>query len=140
MTQYVDKTNSVNPIVNGTVVDHLLDGSGYEAGHHLKLPERKKGGKFSTYVVASGLDSRKMGAKDIIKIYGYQLPEDEARAFIEQYGTATVNIIEERILPDTRYKNEKRERKMVIVIHKWRMKDGQFTDLKSGEDIGQPVG
>jgi aspartate carbamoyltransferase regulatory subunit len=139
MTQYVDKTNSVNPIEKGTVIDHLKDGIGDEALHHLKIPERKKEGHFKTYVQAGGLDSTKMGSKDIIKIYDFQLPEEEAQDFLKHYPMATVNIIEKRILPDTRYKNEQRERKMVIVIHKYRMRDERFVDLKAEEDIGRPI-
>jgi aspartate carbamoyltransferase regulatory subunit len=139
MAQYVDNTNSVNPIINGTVIDHLQDGSADEAEHQLKLPDRKRNGLFNTYITASGLDSHKMTSKDIIKIYGFQLPEDEARDFLNNYPTATVNIIERRELQDTRYKDKFVKTKKSIVIHKWRNKDGQFIDLKAGEDIGQPI-
>ncbi|RLF81455.1 aspartate carbamoyltransferase regulatory subunit, partial [Thermococci archaeon] len=82
------KELKVSAINKGTVIDHIPSGKGLKVLEILNLP------KDSTILVAINVKSRKLGKKDIIKVEGKILSEDEVNKIALIAPTATVNIID----------------------------------------------
>ena len=82
------KELKVSAINKGTVIDHIPSGKGLKVLEILNLP------KDSTIHVAINVKSRKLGKKDIIKVEGKILSEDEVNKIALIAPTATVNIID----------------------------------------------
>jgi len=80
----------VDPIRNGTVIDHIASGKALLVADILKLnpPE-------NLMMVGVNLTSRKMGKKDIIKIENRVLSDDEVNSIALISPTATLIIIED---------------------------------------------
>jgi aspartate carbamoyltransferase regulatory subunit len=76
----------ITPIKNGTAIDHLNVGSAYKILEVLKL-------KDYTVTAGMGVESRKMGRKDIIFIEGKELNEKELNMIALIGKGATINII-----------------------------------------------
>ncbi len=80
----------VDPIKNGTVIDHI------SAGKSLKVIEMLKLGKTDNLLmVGMNLSSNKMGRKDIIKIENRVLTEKEADSIALISPSASIIIIED---------------------------------------------
>lgn len=82
------KELKVSAINKGTVIDHIPSGKGLKVLEILNLP------KDNTILVAINVKSRKLGKKDIIKVEGKILSEDEVNKIALIAPTATVNIID----------------------------------------------
>ncbi|USS40745.1 aspartate carbamoyltransferase regulatory subunit [Thermococcus aggregans] len=82
------KELKVSAINKGTVIDHIPAGRGLKVLEILNLPED------STILVAINVRSGKLGRKDIIKVEGKLLDEEEVNKIALIAPTATVNIIE----------------------------------------------
>ncbi|HDD31507.1 MAG TPA: aspartate carbamoyltransferase regulatory subunit [Thermococcus litoralis] len=82
------KELKVSAINKGTVIDHIPAGRGLKVLEILNLSED------STILVAINVRSRKLGRKDIIKVEGKILNEEEVNKIALIAPTATVNIIE----------------------------------------------
>ncbi len=80
---------SVSAIENGTVVDHIPPGCGLKIVQLLKLSEHKK-----KVTVGLNLTSKSMGLKDIVKVEGRSLMQEEANRIALLAPKATINIIE----------------------------------------------
>lgn len=76
----------ITPIKNGTAIDHLSSGSAYKILEVLNL-------KDYTVTAGMGVESRKMGKKDIIFIEGKELNEKELNTIAIIGRGATINII-----------------------------------------------
>ena len=82
------KELKVSAINKGTVIDHIPAGRGLKVLEILNLSED------STILVAINVRSGKLGRKDIIKVEGKILNEEEVNKIALIAPTATVNIIE----------------------------------------------
>ncbi|HCJ52390.1 MAG: aspartate carbamoyltransferase regulatory subunit [Candidatus Kerfeldbacteria bacterium RIFCSPLOWO2_01_FULL_48_11] len=78
----------VYAIKQGTVIDHIPEGKGVEIIELLSLRKWKK-----VVTLGMGFTSRKLGAKDIVKIEEKELNQDEANKIALIAPTATINII-----------------------------------------------
>lgn len=78
----------VGTINNGVVVDHITPGKGTEISKILGLDSL---GEF--VVIASNLDSKKSGKKDLIKIEGKELSQEELNKIALISKDSTINII-----------------------------------------------
>jgi aspartate carbamoyltransferase regulatory subunit len=78
----------VGTINNGVVVDHILSGKGTEISKILCLDNL---GEF--VVIASNLESKKSGKKDLIKIEGKELSQEELNKIALISKNSTINII-----------------------------------------------
>ena len=96
----------IDPIRDGTSIDHLARGTFFDAADYLGL--RREDTRFYGGV---GFDSTSRGEKDMLRLPNYAMSQDEARRFLKMFPNATVNVI------------RKEE-----VAHKYRMRDGQFID------------
>ena len=63
----------VDPIKNGTVIDHITAGKALQAAEILNIPNYEK-----EIMIGVNLSSRKMGRKDIIKIENREISAEEA--------------------------------------------------------------
>ncbi len=78
----------VKPIENGTVIDHLPKETGF------KVLRALGGLDGYTFILASDVDSKKLGKKDLLKIQGKELEEREYNIISLYAPEATINIIE----------------------------------------------
>jgi len=78
----------VGTINNGVVVDHITPGKGTEISKILGLDSL---GEF--VVIASNLESKKSGKKDLIKIEGKELSQEELNKIALISKDSTINII-----------------------------------------------
>ncbi len=79
----------VDPIKNGTVIDHITAGKALEVAEILNISDTD-----SEIMIGVNLGSRKMGKKDIIKIENRELSKEEAGSIALISPTATLIIIE----------------------------------------------
>ena len=79
----------VSAIKEGTVIDHIPAGKGLKVIQILRL-DRVNGG---ILLLAANVPSQKLGRKDIVKIEGKYLSEEEVNKIALIAPTATVNII-----------------------------------------------
>ncbi|NJD98424.1 aspartate carbamoyltransferase regulatory subunit [Thermococcus sp. LS1] len=79
----------VTAIKEGTVIDHIPAGKGLKVIEILSL-NRPNGG---VLLLASNVHSKKLGKKDIVKIEGKFLSEEEVNKISLIAPTATVNIV-----------------------------------------------
>ncbi|AAL80722.1 aspartate carbamoyltransferase regulatory subunit [Pyrococcus furiosus DSM 3638] len=82
----------VSAIKEGTVIDHIPAGKGLKVIQILGLGELKNGG---AVLLAMNVPSKKLGRKDIVKVEGKFLSEEEVNKIALVAPTATVNIIRE---------------------------------------------
>jgi len=83
-----EKTLKVQKIEEGTVIDHIAGGKGWEVVRLLGLEE------FSgTVMVLSNVHSKSKGKKDVIKIERKQLDRDEVNKIALVSPSASVNLI-----------------------------------------------
>ncbi len=80
----------VDPIKNGTVIDHIACGKALLVADILKLNPPK-----NLMMVGVNLSSQKMGKKDIIKIENRVLSDDEVNSIALISPTATLIIIKD---------------------------------------------
>ncbi len=81
------QTYLVSKLREGTVLDHLKAGTALRALRVLDLPDDR------TVTVGVNLGSGRLDRKDIIKIGGYELTEDEAAKVALLSPDATLSII-----------------------------------------------
>lgn len=82
------KTLSVAAISQGTVIDHIPAGRGMRIVRLLKLA-----GHHNKVTLGLNLPSKTMGYKDLIKVEGKEVTEDEANQIAIFAPKATINII-----------------------------------------------
>lgn len=82
------KKLKVEPIKNGTVIDHITANKALSVLRILGLPNGK-----STVTIAMNVPSSKMGNKDIVKIEGRELAPKEVDKIALIAPNATINII-----------------------------------------------
>jgi len=80
-------TQQVSKLREGTVLDHLRGGTALRALRVLNLPAER------TLMIGINLSSERLGRKDIIKIDGYELTEDQAAKVALISPDATLSII-----------------------------------------------
>lgn len=78
----------VDPIKNGTVIDHITAGKALQVADILNIGNSKR-----EIMIGVNLTSRKMGKKDIIKIEDRELSKEEANSIALISPTATLIII-----------------------------------------------
>jgi aspartate carbamoyltransferase regulatory subunit len=81
----------VSAIKEGTVIDHIQAGKGLKVIEILKL--NRTNGK--TVLLAMNVQSKKLGRKDIVKVEGKFLSEEEVNKIALVAPKATVNIIKD---------------------------------------------
>ncbi|WP_324736484.1 aspartate carbamoyltransferase regulatory subunit [Thermococcus sp. SY098] len=79
----------VSAIKEGTVIDHIPAGKGLKVIEILNLDALNGG----TVLLAMNVHSKKLGRKDIVKVEGKYLSEEEVNKIALIAPTATVNII-----------------------------------------------
>ncbi|WP_457754256.1 aspartate carbamoyltransferase regulatory subunit [Thermococcus sp.] len=79
----------VSAIKEGTVIDHIPAGKGLKVIEILNLDTLNGG----TVLLAMNVHSKKLGRKDIVKVEGKYLSEEEVNKIALIAPTATVNII-----------------------------------------------
>lgn len=79
----------VTAIKEGTVIDHIPAGKGLKVIEILKLLKTNGG----ALLLASNVSSKKLGKKDIVKIEGRFLSEEEVNKIALIAPKATVNIV-----------------------------------------------
>jgi aspartate carbamoyltransferase regulatory subunit len=84
----MEKELSVAAIENGTVIDHIPAGQGMRIVRLLKLADHK-----NKVTLGLNLPSRSLGYKDIIKVEGREVSEEEANQIAVFAPKATINII-----------------------------------------------
>jgi aspartate carbamoyltransferase regulatory subunit len=84
------KTLSVSAIKNGTVIDHIPAGQALRIIRLLNLLRKKY-----RITVGFNLSSKRLGAKDLIKIENHILSDAEANEVTVFAPEATINIIED---------------------------------------------
>jgi aspartate carbamoyltransferase regulatory subunit len=85
-----EKTLSVSAITNGTVIDHIPVGRATDIIRILHVPRNGE-----RVTVGMNLDSRAMRKKDLIKIEGLAMSEEEANRVALLAPEATINIIKQ---------------------------------------------
>ena len=78
----------VDPIKNGTVIDHITAGKALQVADILNIGNSRR-----EIMIGVNLTSRKMGKKDIIKIEDRELSKEEANSIALISPTATLIII-----------------------------------------------
>lgn len=84
----MEKKLSVAAIESGTVIDHIPAGQGMRIVRLLKLADHKK-----KVTLGLNLPSQTLGYKDIIKVEGREISEEEANQIALFAPKATINII-----------------------------------------------
>ena len=84
----MEKERSVAAIENGTVIDHIPAGQGMRIVRLLKLADHKK-----KVTLGLNLPSKSLGYKDLIKVEGREISEEEANQIALFAPKATLNII-----------------------------------------------
>jgi aspartate carbamoyltransferase regulatory subunit len=82
----------IQPIKNGTVIDHIENGLALEV---LRIIGVKELDKDSTVSVALHVRSQKLGWKDIVKVENMELSARKVNAIALIAPTATISIIQE---------------------------------------------
>lgn len=82
------KELKVKPIKNGTVIDHIKANKALSVLKILGLPRQE-----TTVTIAMNVKSSEMGSKDIVKIEGRELAEQEVDKIALIAPEATINII-----------------------------------------------
>lgn len=85
---YMEKTLSVAAINNGTVIDHITAGYALTIIRLLELPQSGK-----RVTIGLNLESDRLGKKDLIKVEGREISEDEINHIAIFSPFATINII-----------------------------------------------
>jgi len=80
-------TYKVSKLARGTVLDHLRAGTALRALRVLRLPPG------NTMMVGVNLQSERLGRKDIVKIEGHELTQDDAAKVALLSPDATLSII-----------------------------------------------
>ncbi|MCF6367179.1 MAG: aspartate carbamoyltransferase regulatory subunit [Bacteroidales bacterium] len=80
----------VDPIKNGTVIDHITAGKALQVAEILNIGSSKR-----EIMVGINLSSKKMGKKDIIKIENREISKEEANSIALISPTATLIIIDD---------------------------------------------
>ncbi len=83
------ETMLVQKISDGTVVDHIAAGKALSVLHLLGNPQ----GKGVTLALVMNVSSSKMGRKDILKVEGVELSEEQVQRLALIAPEASVNII-----------------------------------------------
>lgn len=83
------ETMLVQKISDGTVVDHIAAGKALSVLHLLGNPQ----GKGVTLALVMNVTSSKMGRKDILKVEGVELSEEQVQRLALIAPEASVNII-----------------------------------------------
>jgi len=78
----------VDPIRNGTVIDHITAGKALQVADILNIANSEK-----EIMIGVNLTSKKMGKKDIIKIENREITKEEANSIALISPTATLIII-----------------------------------------------
>jgi aspartate carbamoyltransferase regulatory subunit len=86
------KELKVQPIRNGTVIDHIAPGMALKVLHVLNLPQP---GMTSTLTAAINVPSKVMGRKDIVKVEDRELEPGELSKIALIAPSASINIIRE---------------------------------------------
>lgn len=86
------KELKVQPIRNGTVIDHISPGNGLRVLHILNIPQP---GMTSTVTAAINVPSKGKGRKDIVKVEDRELDSAELNKISLIAPKATINIIRE---------------------------------------------
>ena len=82
------KELKVQPIKNGTVIDHITAGNAVKVLHILGIP------KISSYIVSVAMNvNSKYGKKDIVKVENRELDAHEVNKIALIAPKATINII-----------------------------------------------
>lgn len=89
----MNDTLSVTAIKNGTVIDHIAQGQATRLMHLLSLKKDK-----NQITIGLQLPSKRIGAKDLIKIENRVLSEDEANEIVVFAPDATINVIENYVV------------------------------------------
>ena len=84
----IDKTLKVQKIENGTVIDHISAGKGWEVVKLLELEEYN-----GTVTLLSNAYSKTKGKKDVIKVENKQLDKKEVNKVALEAPEASVNLI-----------------------------------------------
>jgi aspartate carbamoyltransferase regulatory subunit len=84
----MEKTLSVSAIKNGTVIDHITAGNALRIIRILDLPAKKR-----QVTVGLNLPSKAMGKKDLIKVEGKELSEQEVNEVALLAPQTSINII-----------------------------------------------
>jgi aspartate carbamoyltransferase regulatory subunit len=82
----------VQPIRNGTVIDHIAPGMALKVLHVLRIPQA---GMTSTVTAAINVPSKAMGRKDIVKVEDRELDPHEVDKISLIAPRASINIIRE---------------------------------------------
>lgn len=80
----------VTKIASGTVIDHIPAGKGLKVMEALGLEESDK-----VVTLGTNLESKKLGKKDLVKVEGKELSEDEIDKIKGISEKPTINIIED---------------------------------------------
>ncbi|GBF36166.1 MAG TPA: aspartate carbamoyltransferase regulatory subunit [Methanothermococcus okinawensis] len=86
----MERSLKVRPIENGTVIDHITKGKALNVYRVLNI------GKETTVTIAMYVPSKKYGKKDILKIEGVELSEEDVNKIALISPNATINIIKNR--------------------------------------------
>ena len=81
----------VEPIKDGTVIDHIMSGQALNVLKVLKIKSPSE----ETVSMAMNVSSREMGKKDIVKVEDRRLEKGELNKIALIATNATINIIEE---------------------------------------------
>jgi aspartate carbamoyltransferase regulatory subunit len=84
-----EKTLRVSKIRNGTVIDHITNGHALDVVKILGITGRTGG----VVTVAMNIPSKKLGAKDMVKVEGRELKSEEVDKIALLAPHATINII-----------------------------------------------
>jgi aspartate carbamoyltransferase regulatory subunit len=84
-----EKTLRVSKIKNGTVIDHVTNGHALDVVKILGITGRTGG----VVTVAMNIPSKKLGAKDMVKVEGRELKAEEVDKIALLAPHATINII-----------------------------------------------
>ncbi|MBW9219967.1 aspartate carbamoyltransferase regulatory subunit [Methanothermococcus sp. SCGC AD-155-N22] len=83
----MERSLKVRPIENGTVIDHIARGKALNVYKVLNIGEE------NTVTIAMYVPSKKYGKKDILKIEGIELSEEDVNKIGLISPNATINII-----------------------------------------------
>jgi aspartate carbamoyltransferase regulatory subunit len=84
-----EKTLRVSKIKNGTVIDHIMSGHALDVVKILGITGRTGG----VVTVAMNIPSKKLGAKDMVKVEGRELKAEEVDKIALLAPHATINIV-----------------------------------------------
>jgi len=85
------KTLRVSKIKDGTVIDHITGGHALDVVKILGIAERRTG----VVSISMNVPSKRLGAKDIVKVEGRELAASEVDKIALLAPRATINIIKD---------------------------------------------